>query len=166
MFHHRPDLAVFSFGQRYREPSIRTLLPFQAGFDRPIFNPSYIQTIFQRKKSIGLDAAMNTDQVPPVDLCIRTSGEQRLSNFMLWQLAYAELHFSPLLWPDFDGAAFDKALDKPASSDASTSGGRGDKKGDRNNLHGGGWLWDCTGAEIMRGMATCATSMASIDGVR
>ena len=58
-----------------------------------------------------LDAAMNTDQVPPVDLCIRTSGEQRLSNFMLWQLAYAELHFSPLLWPDFDGAAFDKALD-------------------------------------------------------
>jgi undecaprenyl diphosphate synthase len=58
-----------------------------------------------------LDAAMNTDAVPPVDLCIRTSGEQRLSNFMLWQLAYAELHFSPLLWPDFDGAAFDKALD-------------------------------------------------------
>ncbi|PCF96789.1 polyprenyl diphosphate synthase [Vreelandella nigrificans] len=57
------------------------------------------------------DVAMNTHQVPPVDLCIRTSGEQRLSNFMLWQLAYAELHFSPLLWPDFDAVAFDKALD-------------------------------------------------------
>ncbi|GGX97545.1 ditrans,polycis-undecaprenyl-diphosphate synthase ((2E,6E)-farnesyl-diphosphate specific) [Litchfieldella qijiaojingensis] len=48
---------------------------------------------------------------PPVDLCIRTSGEQRLSNFLLWQLAYAELHFSPLLWPDFDGDALDQAID-------------------------------------------------------
>ncbi|ATH77627.1 MULTISPECIES: polyprenyl diphosphate synthase [Halomonadaceae] len=58
-----------------------------------------------------MDAAMGVEQVPPVDLCIRTSGEQRLSNFLLWQLAYAELHFSPLLWPDFNGAAFDKAVD-------------------------------------------------------
>jgi undecaprenyl diphosphate synthase len=48
---------------------------------------------------------------PPVDLCIRTSGEQRISNFLLWQLAYAELHFSPLLWPDFDAEAFDRAID-------------------------------------------------------
>lgn len=60
---------------------------------------------------VRLDAAMNTQQIPPVDLCIRTSGEQRLSNFMLWQLAYAELYFSPLLWPDFDAAALDTALD-------------------------------------------------------
>jgi undecaprenyl diphosphate synthase len=47
----------------------------------------------------------------PVDLCIRTSGEQRISNFLLWQMAYAELYFTPLLWPDFDGAAFDRAVD-------------------------------------------------------
>ncbi|MCG6658337.1 di-trans,poly-cis-decaprenylcistransferase [Halomonas campisalis] len=47
----------------------------------------------------------------PVDLCIRTSGEQRLSNFLLWQMAYAELYFTPLLWPDFDGEAFDAAID-------------------------------------------------------
>ncbi|MBE0403278.1 Undecaprenyl diphosphate synthase [Halomonas citrativorans] len=56
------------------------------------------------------DRAMEADHVPPVDLCIRTSGEQRLSNFMLWQLAYAELHFSPLLWPDFGADALDSAL--------------------------------------------------------
>ncbi|TFH88351.1 di-trans,poly-cis-decaprenylcistransferase [Billgrantia azerbaijanica] len=48
---------------------------------------------------------------PPVDLCIRTSGEQRISNFLLWQMAYAEFYFTPRLWPDFDGAAFDAALD-------------------------------------------------------
>jgi undecaprenyl diphosphate synthase len=48
---------------------------------------------------------------PPVDLCIRTSGEQRISNFLLWQMAYAELYFTPLLWPDFDGEAFDLAVD-------------------------------------------------------
>ncbi|WP_447554136.1 polyprenyl diphosphate synthase [Vreelandella sp. EE22] len=59
-----------------------------------------------------LDRAMNTDEVPPVDLCIRTSGEQRLSNFLLWQLAYAELYFSPLFWPDFGAAAFDNALNE------------------------------------------------------
>ena len=49
--------------------------------------------------------------VPPVDLCIRTSGEQRISNFVLWELAYAELHFTPRLWPDFDAEALDLALD-------------------------------------------------------
>ncbi|WP_224750229.1 polyprenyl diphosphate synthase [Halomonas sp. ML-15] len=50
-------------------------------------------------------------EAPPVDLCIRTSGEQRISNFLLWQLAYAEFYFTPVLWPDVDGAVFDEALD-------------------------------------------------------
>ncbi|MGJ8521365.1 Ditrans,polycis-undecaprenyl-diphosphate synthase ((2E,6E)-farnesyl-diphosphate specific) [Carnimonas sp. R-84981] len=53
--------------------------------------------------------------VPEVDLCIRTSGEQRISNFLLWQLAYAELFFSPVLWPDFGAEAFDEALGAYAS---------------------------------------------------
>jgi undecaprenyl diphosphate synthase len=49
------------------------------------------------------------------DLVIRTGGEKRLSNFLLWQAAYSELHFSELLWPDFDESALDKALVEYAS---------------------------------------------------
>jgi undecaprenyl diphosphate synthase len=48
--------------------------------------------------------------VPEVDLLIRTGGEKRLSDFLLWECAYAELHFVECLWPDFDAAAFDQAV--------------------------------------------------------
>ena len=47
---------------------------------------------------------------PEPDLFIRTGGEQRISNFLLWQLAYTELYFTDTLWPDFDGAALDEAI--------------------------------------------------------
>jgi len=47
---------------------------------------------------------------PDPDLLIRTGGEQRISNFLLWQCAYSELYFTHTLWPDFDAAAFDAAL--------------------------------------------------------
>ena len=47
---------------------------------------------------------------PEPDLFIRTGGEERISNFLLWQLAYTELYFTPILWPDFDTAEFDKAI--------------------------------------------------------
>jgi undecaprenyl diphosphate synthase len=47
---------------------------------------------------------------PEPDLFIRTGGEQRISNFLVWQLAYSELYFTPMLWPDFDGAALDAAF--------------------------------------------------------
>jgi undecaprenyl diphosphate synthase len=47
---------------------------------------------------------------PEPDLFIRTGGEQRISNFLLWQLAYTELYFADTLWPDFDGAALDQAI--------------------------------------------------------
>lgn len=46
--------------------------------------------------------ALNTKEMPDPELVIRTSGEARLSNFLLWQAAYAELYFTPVLWPDFD----------------------------------------------------------------
>jgi undecaprenyl diphosphate synthase len=55
-------------------------------------------------------ARLDTAGVPDPDLLIRTSGEQRLSNFLLWQAAYAELVFLPMHWPDFDRAAFEAAL--------------------------------------------------------
>ena len=51
-----------------------------------------------------------TADLPELDLLIRTSGEMRLSNFLLWQAAYAELLFVDTLWPDFDEAAFGEAL--------------------------------------------------------
>lgn len=47
---------------------------------------------------------------PPLDLLIRTSGEQRISNFLLWQLAYSELYFTPTFWPDFDKKELHKAI--------------------------------------------------------
>ena len=53
---------------------------------------------------------LDTAGIPDPDLIIRTSGEQRLSNFLLWQAAYAELVFVPQYWPDFDRAAFEAAL--------------------------------------------------------
>jgi undecaprenyl diphosphate synthase len=57
-----------------------------------------------------VDASLDTAELPPLDLLIRTSGEQRLSNFLLWQAAYAELLFVDTLWPDFDGDALRSAL--------------------------------------------------------
>jgi len=48
--------------------------------------------------------------LPPVDLFIRTGGERRISNFLLWQTAYSELYFSDVLWPDFDHACLEQAL--------------------------------------------------------
>ena len=58
----------------------------------------------------ALDRAMALSHVPDPDLLIRTGGELRISNFLLWQAAYSELHFSDKLWPDFDVAALDEAI--------------------------------------------------------
>lgn len=58
------------------------------------------------------ETELETADLPPLDLLIRTSGEHRLSNFLLWQAAYAELLFVDTLWPDFDEAALAEALDR------------------------------------------------------
>ena len=50
------------------------------------------------------------NELPPIDLVIRTSGEYRISNFMLWQMAYSELYFTDVLWPDFDEQEMDNAI--------------------------------------------------------
>jgi len=54
---------------------------------------------------------LDTGEIPEPDLLIRTSGEIRISNFLLWQAAYAELYFTDVLWPDFDAEELQKALD-------------------------------------------------------
>jgi undecaprenyl diphosphate synthase len=54
---------------------------------------------------------LSTSGMPDVDLLIRTGGEQRMSNFLLWQAAYAELYFTDVLWPEFDAGALRMSLD-------------------------------------------------------
>ena len=61
------------------------------------------------EQAIAANLAMS--YAPEPDLFIRTGGEQRISNFLLWQLAYSELYFTETLWPDFDAAALDSAIE-------------------------------------------------------
>jgi len=58
-----------------------------------------------------ITAALYTARIPDPDLIIRTSGEMRLSNFLLWQAAYTELYFTPTLWPDFTPEELMKAIE-------------------------------------------------------
>ncbi|MEE4659743.1 MAG: polyprenyl diphosphate synthase [Halieaceae bacterium] len=58
-----------------------------------------------------LDTELSLPELPPPDLCIRTGGDHRISNFMLWQLAYTELYFTETLWPDFGAADLALALE-------------------------------------------------------
>ena len=81
----------------------------------------------------ALTAELGTVGIPDPDLIIRTSGEQRLSNFLMWQAAYAELVFLPTYWPDFDKAALEQALMEFAARERRfggvTADGRGAKTG-------------------------------------
>ena len=69
----------------------------------------------QGKKTISMDdisACLYQPTLPDPELIIRTSGEERLSNFLLWQSAYSEFYFTPVLWPDFNAQELQKALDE------------------------------------------------------
>ena len=71
------------------------------------------RTLVERGEAVtelALDRAMALAHVPDPDLLIRTGGEMRISNFLLWQAAYSEFHFSEKLWPEFDESALDEAL--------------------------------------------------------
>ena len=57
-----------------------------------------------------LSENMCIEDFPPPDICIRTGGEKRISNFLLWHMAYTELYFTDCFWPDFDAATFDSAI--------------------------------------------------------
>jgi undecaprenyl diphosphate synthase len=90
----------------------------------------------RRAISDGLDASQVTEErlssymamreVPDPDLFIRTGGEVRISNFLLWQVAYSELYFTDCLWPDFDERELDKAFSAYAARDRRFGGVKAD----------------------------------------
>lgn len=71
----------------------------------------------QEISSALISQHLDTALYPDPDLIIRTSGECRLSNFLLWQAAYSEMYFTETLWPDFDGECFEKAIESYFSRD-------------------------------------------------
>lgn len=72
---------------------------------------------FEQASESDFAKYLNTAILPDPDLFIRTSGEQRISNFFLWQLAYTELYFAECCWPEFDAVEFDKAIESYAKRD-------------------------------------------------
>ena len=73
------------------------------------------------------DSYLDTAGIPDPDLLIRTSGEQRLSNFLLWQLAYTEFYFTDVPWPAFDKKELAKAIEKYNERDRRYGGVEGQK---------------------------------------
>lgn len=78
---------------------------------------AYAKTVLEHGEMLPLNeeifaSYLMTKNYPPVDLMIRTSGELRISNFLLWQIAYAELIFTPVAWPDFDERALAECIDE------------------------------------------------------
>lgn len=84
-----------------------------------------------------LDAEIALADLPRPDLCIRTAGEHRISNFLLWQLAYSELFFTETLWPDFAEADFEQAMES-YNQRVRRFGGREDDAALPSQLAGGG----------------------------
>jgi len=86
-----------------REELVSTFIKLASKVKNKIISPEKID------QSI-INEHLYTHNLPDVDLLIRTSGEKRISNFLLWQIAYAELYFSKILWPDFNKKHLHKAI--------------------------------------------------------
>lgn len=86
-----------------RDEMIRAMKNMYKEIEKGVFS---IDDISEEKFTSYLD----TKGIPDPDLMIRTSGEQRISNYMLWQMAYAEFYFTDVLWPDFDKKELEKAI--------------------------------------------------------
>lgn len=72
----------------------------------------------------NMAAALDHPEIPDPDLLIRTSGEMRLSNFLLWESAYSELYFTPCLWPDFEASDLEKAIEEYRKRDRRFGGAK------------------------------------------
>ncbi len=94
-------VVAFNYGSRQELASAMRRIAFQVSSGE--IEPAAITPEL-------IAAHLDTAGLPDPDLIIRTSGEQRLSNFLMWQAAYAEFVFLPMHWPDFDRAAFEDAL--------------------------------------------------------
>lgn len=90
---------TFAFSYGGRAEILRAMNTFQAA------NPGQVMT------EADLNSLMYRPETGDVDLMIRTGGEQRISNFLLWQMAYAELYFTPTKWPDFTASEFKKIVE-------------------------------------------------------
>lgn len=101
---------VIAFNYGSRQEMTRAVQAVAAGVKGGTIDPATITPAL-------IAGFLDTAGIPDPDLVIRTSGEMRLSNFLLWQAAYAEFVFSPVLWPDFDRAAFEAALSEFAARD-------------------------------------------------
>jgi len=132
------NVRIAWIGRPFDEPGSRTPMFVQKAIGRAIadtaHNTGMVLTIafdygsrseitraanlaaIDAKSGVPLTAAsiannMYSPALPPVDVLVRTSGETRISNFMLWQIAGAKVHFTEHTWPDFDGVDLDRALD-------------------------------------------------------
>ena len=95
---------------------LRIALDYGARYEIVEAARSLAQDVAQRKLELeqiteeGFKKRLSSDGIPDPDLIIRTAGEQRLSNFLLWQAAYSEFFFSPRLWPDFEAVDLEEAI--------------------------------------------------------
>jgi undecaprenyl diphosphate synthase len=98
-------LLVVAFNYGARDEIARAVQRIAADVANGVVKPDAIT-----EEMIGQH--LDAPEIADPDLIIRTSGEQRLSNFLLWQAAYSELVFTPVYWPDFDRAALEAAIEE------------------------------------------------------